>query len=439
MKGCFLIITPLLLCLQVAAQEKLTRIQAPSSPASYILGIEPSTVLEPKTYRALETALYSNFTDNNSFVIPNDFGLEFTPYWATDHGLTLSEYLYPGNIPEQVKRTSSLSVASTQNFMLGDSTTTSGIGLGYRTSLFFPCRKDRDTTSYFTAKLHDNGEIITKVASGGMVLILGNTVNNKEEFLDAILTELQNELKKQGFTDAQVNAITGEFTEKYNEIEHDFAGEEFISAFNNLLDVVLEGETVFNNLIEYLGKRNGLRIDFAYALMLNFPTHDLEFSVVPRQSLWITPALRFRNKLDFLEALLVFRYEWYSYDYYRRYFPEREFYENNKDLGLSLKADFEKFSLRFEWSYRWSRSEIPSGLYDDQGRPLYSKDENNDYHYMGSFSYRLGEQVALTYSLGSRFEPFFGDHATLISLLNLNLGFGAPDSDDIKFNIPENK
>ncbi|MDZ7695250.1 MAG: hypothetical protein U5K69_29740 [Balneolaceae bacterium] len=81
------------------AQESLTDIKAPSSPAAALLGVQPQSVLAPKSYRALETAVYSNFLNNaGAAAIPNDFGLEFTPYWAKDHSLSLEEYLYPEDI-----------------------------------------------------------------------------------------------------------------------------------------------------------------------------------------------------------------------------------------------------------------------------------------------------------------------------------------------------
>ena len=43
------------------SQEKLQRLTAPASPASAITGMQPTTVLAPKTLNALETALYNNF------------------------------------------------------------------------------------------------------------------------------------------------------------------------------------------------------------------------------------------------------------------------------------------------------------------------------------------------------------------------------------------
>jgi hypothetical protein len=172
-------------------------------------------------------------------------------------------------------------------------------------------------------------------------------------------------------------------------------------------------------------------VDAAYAAFLNFPTNNFEFSVVPRQSLWVTPTYRFSNDLSFLKILGVLRYEWYNIDYYRHYFPQSEFYENNVDYGLAVAGVFEKFLLQFELVGRSSNSEIPAGV-DENGNELFTKKSNSDIQYVGTFSYLLTDQIALTYSLGKRFDPVLNPENSLISLLSINLGFGGATMDDIK-------
>jgi hypothetical protein len=64
----------------INAQKKLDALTTPSSPASTILGMQPSAILQPKSYRALEAAVFSNFNDTDgNGIIPNNFGLEFMP------------------------------------------------------------------------------------------------------------------------------------------------------------------------------------------------------------------------------------------------------------------------------------------------------------------------------------------------------------------------
>ena len=80
MKTLNLLFVVLLTVSSLRAQEKLSTITAPTSPASYMLGAQPSSVLSPKSFQALETALFSNFSNGEGqTVIPNDFALGFTP------------------------------------------------------------------------------------------------------------------------------------------------------------------------------------------------------------------------------------------------------------------------------------------------------------------------------------------------------------------------
>jgi len=56
-----------------ASQTRVAEIVAPSSPAASVIGLQPTEILAPKSAKALETTLYSNFVSNNALKIPNDF------------------------------------------------------------------------------------------------------------------------------------------------------------------------------------------------------------------------------------------------------------------------------------------------------------------------------------------------------------------------------
>jgi hypothetical protein len=180
----------------------------------------------------------------------------------------------------------------------------------------------------------------------------------------------------------------------------------------------------------YIQLRQGLSIDLAYALFLNFPDNNLKNSEIPRQSLWITPSYKFSDKINFLRATAVLRYEWYNLKYFDNYFPKSKVAENNFDYGLAIATEFKKFSLAFETTGRESNSLRKAGV-DTSGNTLYVKNNTSDFQYIGTFSYRLTEQIALTYQIGSSFKPVFSTTGTLISLLSLNFGFGGPNATDI--------
>lgn len=433
MKKYHLLIIAVISISVLRAQEKLNPVDLPTSPASSVLGLQPRTVLSPKSYQALEATLFSNFINSSDgIVIPNDFSLEFTPYWTVDHGLSLEDYLYPTDIlNDQIIRNSSISLASTQNYLLGDSTATNSLAFGYRTTLYFGNKSDREIVSEFRKGLSDFGFITGRINSEAQSLVINNKVKNKAEFLAAIRIKVE-EVIKNYYPDERAKSVINSI---FNEAEllPDLEADEdqFLDEFNTIAGRILKTDELYSEFKSYIRDRQGLSMDIAYAAFLNFPTNNFEFSIVPRQSIWLTPTYRFRDDLSFLKIMGVFRYEWYNIEYYRNYFPQSQFYENNIDYGLAVAGVFKNFSLQFEVVGRSSNSETPAGI-DGNGNELFTKDSDSDLQYIGTFSYLLSDQIALTYSLGKRFDPVVNPENTLVSLLSLNFGFGGSTLDDIK-------
>ncbi len=432
----------LLCCAIVYPQKKVTELSLSGSPAAAVLGMQPSATLNPKSLRALEASLYSGFMDDSgSATIPDDFGLEFMPYWFKDHGMSIDEYLFPKDIGTQIARNSSFSLASSQNFKLQDSTATKSIGFGYRTSVFFPSKRDVSDIKQNINKLM----IIARVRSEVGAQLMGFWVNNnyatKKEYLDAMKPELQKAIEKNltGLIDKKEigEVISGIYDES---LVQDFDSTDptaFFDSVGGIIEKHLTNAKVLNTnyeaFKEQLLKREGLGIDFAYAVLLNFPNNDFEFSVVPRQSLWITPSYSFSAPADnaVVKALAVLRYEWYNKDYFQRYFPATDVFENNFDYGASVSAEYKDFSFQMECTGRSSKSLQEAGT-DVDGSTLYRKDSSSDFQYIGTISYRVTDQIAFSYQIGSSFKPVFTPGAgTLISLLSVSFGFGGPSVDDV--------
>ena len=132
-----------------------------------------------------------------------------------------------------------------------------------------------------------------------------------------------------------------------------------------------------------------------------------------------------------MRVMGVLRYQWYNADYYKVYFPQSVIYKNNLDYGVAFSAEGQRFSVKLEIIGRSSNSEEVVGL-DDEGNELYRKIKRKDTQYIGTFNFNLTEQIMLSYSLGSRFEPIANPLNTLVSMLSLNFGFGAPKTDNIR-------
>lgn len=440
----FVLITVLVgLYVPSMAQEKLTDIRAPTSPASALLGVQPQSVLAPKSYRALETALYSNFLNSTGeTVLPNDFGLEFTPYWASDHNLTIEEYLYPQDIlKDQVIRNSSFSLASTQNYLLGDSTATSGLSFGYRTTLYFGSNRDREVVRQYKQQISENQRIQARIGAKAQELVFRPEIQNRQEFIEAIRPTMIKAIydiytkDSAAEAEAQVEIILSESNSlpAYESSDPD----PFLDAFMNMVDANLQdieselnAQQVFDQFKTYLKNRQGFSIDVAYGFFLNFPGNSFGSAIAPRHAIWITPTYRFRDELSRLQVMGVLRFEGYDTGYYKEYFPDSQVFENNIDYGIALAGDFNQFSVQFEAVGRSSNSLVPAG-FDQGGNELFRKDSRSDFQAIGTFVYRLSDQLALTYSLGDSFEPIFNSDNTLVSLLSLNLGFGSPTREDL--------
>jgi hypothetical protein len=408
------------------SQEKLNSLIAPTSPASSILGLQPTTVLSPKSYQTLETAMFSNFINNSRPAIPNDFALEFTPYWARNHGLSLEEYLDPKIGVKQFIRNSSFSLASTQNFILGDSTSTNGLAFGYRTTFYFSNKSDREKIKQFEAISDRKDWIYNKIGIKAENLGDDTNIKNKADFLKEIKSTIMDAFRK--YEDEEESKRLTDIilldSKSLPELDKTEISV-FVEGFRNLVDKTLKGVLLFNEYETYIRERQGLEIDIAFANLLNFPTNSFENSYLPRQSFWITPTYRFKDKLTFLKVLGVLRYEWYNLDYYKKYFPDVNIYKNNFDFGFALSSEFEKASIQFELVGRNSNSEIPSGT-DNNGNELFRKEHKSDFQYIGTFNYNLTDQLIISYNIGNRFDPIQNQDNTLVSTLTLNFGFGTP-------------
>lgn len=426
----------LFLCpLSLTGQEKLNDLSAPTSPASNILGIQPSTVLSPKSYQSLETTLYSNFFNNSGkAIVPENFSLEFSPYWTKNHGLSLEEYLYPKNDLALIFRNSSFSIASTQSFLLGDSTSSTALGFGYRTTLYFSNRGDRKRIEDMRKTLYAGQRIIALFMAKSEELIGKYNIDSQRKFIDSIspflirkifeVYELKTIKDAEKLIDKVLLGVKS--LPEFNKESPD----DYLDAFSYLLDEELGSTYIFDTFERYIKERQGFSMDLAYANLLNFPTNNFGFSIVPRQSFWITPSYRFENDWSMLKVMGVIRYEWYNLDYYKKYFEGTTAYTNNVDLGIAICGEFKRISIQFEAVARSSHTEIPSGV-DDEGNDLFRKEKSNDFQYLAAFSYNLSSQVVMTYSLGNRFDPLQNPENTLVSLLTLNFGFGTPTKADL--------
>jgi hypothetical protein len=422
------------------SQIELSRLTIPTSPASSAIGIQPNQILRPKSYQALETALYSNFFDgSDGAIIPKDFALEFTPYWAKNRGLSLKDYVDP-KFGQQFVRNSSFSIATTQSFLLEDSSKMNGIGFGYRTSFFISGPNDKKKIEELTAKIERDGDLYVGINRKILSIIYTDSnYDNLDAILnairpiitDALYTQVYNiqNPKEKSEADQVVNGIINSVRElSYSKDNRD----DFFAKLYILIANKLDLNVGFDEYKSYLLSRQGFSIDVAYASFIGFPTGNFEFSYLPHHYFWLTPSYNFKSKLDGVKisASGVIRLEYYNSRFYDAYFPNSSVYANNVDYGLGISADYKKFSMQFELVGRESFGFVKAGV-DTDGEYLYKWNSRSDVQYIGTFNYNISPSIVIAYSIGNRFDPIRNSKSTFVSTLSLNFGFGGPTEKDI--------
>ncbi len=413
---------------------ELQRIKTPTSPASVVTGTQPTVLLSPKSYNALETALYNNFTDGGSLVIPNDFGIEFSPYWSKSQQprISLDDYLFP-TFGQSFRMNSSFSLASTQNFLLGDSSKSNAIGFGWRTSIRLSGDDDKELVTKYLDSIHLSKSLRNDIISLTIDQFESeNKALTTGAFLDSLKPQIASVLSTYGVHNSkslaeQICAYSSDLPI----LDTNNKGS-LIPIQNVLLTRIGSAvpNEVLNEFRKYLQHRKGWYLDIAAASMLNFPTKDFEFSYIPKNAFWITPSYNFvndSNTTNLFKLMGVYRFEWHNTDFYRTYFPNSTVYINNHDFGLAFMGDFKKCSFQFELVGRYSNTDIPAGT-DGNNNILYIKKQSSDVQSVLTLNYRLTNQMILTYNIGNRFDPILNPESTLISNLSLSIGFGTPDA-----------
>ncbi|MFZ1686752.1 MAG: hypothetical protein WAU70_04995 [Flavobacteriales bacterium] len=451
---------PLIALAQDDIGTKLTEVRAPQSPAAALLGMQPNVINRPKSWQALETALYTNFFSNNSFSVPNDFALEFTPFWAgKKKTMSMERFLQPSGW-EAFQRNTSISIASTQNFLIGDSVKTNAIGIGLRTLIVDGSKAEKErTVALYKATLKGSrySSVIFRHIEKAMREPALRAANADRA---ALVAQVNTEL------DAAQNALMASFPDDKAEVKRAIADvkayieQDAPDAAFGALNPVRPADNdpnappappePFDTISDYLDQylridenlatiekiRNGskgFRVELAGSLMCDFPTNENDLSYVAKGGIWLTPSYQPINSESF-EFLGVCRVLWYHRPFYEKYDPDAFTFEQNIDYGLRLVYKRPKFSIEAEAIGR-SSSTVLSDTTDEQtGITTRQTKSEADFQYLLNLNYELTETITLTYMFGKQLDPVLNldVNGDVISLLSLNLGLGGPTSSTTK-------
>lgn len=437
--------------------ERLEDLRAPSSPATYLIGFQPTTTLTPNNYQALEATLFNNFASSeNNFVIPNDLAIEFTPYWFGNYGLTIDQYLNRTNIPIQFLRNLSVSIASTQNYVLEDSSKTNALSFGLRTRLNLT--NDRKSSDYKTVKdiidyQRVKAAVIVHVATLKATLVPGTTINEitdsvEKEFLNQVDQKLKSIYSKDYYgsilyrvsTEFEDNRALLNAFDPYNDDSYKV----YTQQIDDLIDRVFEIQLKLENLADdiLVPDYSGVYLILAYGSLINFTNNNFDDVFLPKSAFWGTlnytpkiddPDYKIFNVLNHFSFKVLARKELLDVDYFKTFFPSQRIFEENRDLGGAISIDLSTLSFNIEALHRKSETRIFNGL-DNQGLPNYSEDKEIDYQIIGLVNYEISSDIALSYSFGKEFKSTLNAGEDLTNKISLTFGFNSRKKSSIQRN-----
>ncbi len=409
--------------LLVNAQDlRVDDLHAVSSPATTILGVQPAEIARPKSYKALETALLTNFSSGSSWQIPVNYALEVTPYWFKPRDISVRQLMNP-TTGASLKQSFSISVATGRRASLLDSTRTiQQIGFGLRATLF----PGQLTTAFDTdlAALTSRIAIIAPAryileAGRGKTFANGNALRAylDKEFGIVINDRITDKAYIRDFTPLQIDVVESVLLGRYPE--------------NNAQCQLLLGQMILKlsdydktyKLAELAKKverhyyfRKGFRMDVAAASSVEFPTNDFDYSTLAKYGIWATPGGSWIWNNVNLEVLGLVRFM--SNQVVTD--PTR-----NWDVGSRVAANWRRLSLSIEYIHRFQnttlqRTSLPTGQTD---RLLRS---DQDYRLAMGFEYHLSDRFVLAYALGRNFSLNTEFNGNLISILSFNAGLSGP-------------
>lgn len=471
----------LLFCFETLASaaqdlnEKISKLKAPTSPASVIIGNQPATISKPKSWQALEAAIYSNYVNQSGgLTVPNDYAIELSPYWLTKKGnISLEEFMTP-NFMQGVLQNLNLSISSTKNFLIKDSLKTDALGFGFRTLLLQGKKsevedlgkkllsireKEKISTwiAFFVLGLQENIKNRTKLSDDSATLLLMNNFVSLIKSRDSTVTgaKLLNQIKgvstvQQKTDDSFVSGLVKYLNDKEDTLKkmaplffgaNDF--KKWVTAIGNGLknrlpnkkgDYLDEVNAILDDLsklkadaktVENIIKdRAGFKLELAGALALNFPTNKTDFSLVPRYSIWATPSFTPKHN-EHWEFLLVGKYTYLFDDFYKNYSLQKDYFNSNFDYGTRIVYKWDKFSVECELVGRSSRT-ILEKTRDTNGIITEKIKTDSDFQYLLNLNYRISDSIVLSYNFGSQFKPTANSINSLVSLATLNFGIGGP-------------
>lgn len=428
-----------------SSEVDLEKLKAPTSPASTIIGIQPSEISRPKSVKDLELAMYNNFTSEGSLTLPTEYALEVMPYWMFNRK-NINELDYLDNVGWRSGWSNlSVSVATSTSYKLADTVNSNAIGVGVRTILYRSKLKGRAkqlAENIYANRINEALNIdisysIDDAADEEVDLSDFNAVkefawNNIFNAAEDTFCVQKNDDHYDYFGFASSKDLKRSFDAQFDLLEpfkdslsNVDSWEDRINEIRKPLKELYSVDSIEYHLTDYLTNRQGFQLEMAGAVSVNFPTNDFQYSRVPQWGLWFTGTYQDEAK-SVMQYLMMARYIKNDVEFYKQFQVNDSVNASDSyDLGGKLVLfPGRKFTAEIEATARYQVRTVDKIFSENNAGTEIEKDWN--YRWLLNINYQVKDNFVLTYSFGKGFDPLFTVNGNVISSLGINFGFGNP-------------
>lgn len=400
---------------------KLENLDIPTTPAVVLLDQNVTSIEAPKTVKEFGLSIINSFKDN---VLPQNYGVEFNPYWIFKRNTTVEEY-FRDEMHSGFTHNQSISMAFIRNDSIQN------LSVGYRTNLFrVMSKKYKTDVESINEKVTDlNGFNDTEFNRLNKLAVKESFIISKS-FVDITSETSYNDFNN-NYTSVKLQ-IQGSSLEKevLNELIKDIDGlakdEESFNANRSNVIKLYEGlktkvsissfdrklfseinivkmkefQKFVNNLSE---SKPVFSVDFAGAYNCFFDKDRFSSGGFGRFGTWLTmnwninlDAVKKEEEKNFLKLYILNRFliDRMNYNKETNTYNKNSFY----DLGGKVNFEFNRLSIAYEYIRRFGDFE--------------------DYRSVGSIIYKINDNISLIGGFGKNFE----NQNDLVTTLGLRWG-----------------
>lgn len=350
-------------------QMELNLLLPPSSPGFTLLNKEFSSVDRPGTVADL-AVLFQTKTENFS-TIPEDYALEFSPYWIIWGEKTSYDEYRNNKIWNNMLQSFTISIASaTDPDPLDASEKTRSMGFGFKLSLF-------------RGEMQNSWNDLIKPLQEYHRQFVSEL--REKENSDKILSNLRAQLRGAVHDPIKTEALIKKMEAREKKIEDELRAK---------LENSSEVQIAKKKLSEITLKRVGFKMDVAGGVAVSFPGESFDNASIKREGIWTT----FGYEWNTVSVLAVARY----------YHDRSENQQSNYDFGARLIWDHDRLSLSGEGVIRFLGEN--------------KTDPSTSWRLAMIVSYNLGANKSLQFVFGR--DNKGEKTGNLISLVNFVIGLG---------------